>query len=495
VAKLLIFAIWKTTVDEFFAVVETGRGKTQKPTIYRVGTGLQAPSSLYIAFYQYPLMFDKLFGRVKKKEEQPAGPEIPFGRYSDNNKPVAKVNRWTDADTLFKEKKYTESIDAFFEYLRDDNAGNVVYERNGAEGRFHFYQGSKMVRGQFNSELLKAEVTLARMPQPSVPVMRRLLEMNFNLYYSRFAMDNDRLCMNFDTDIETASPSKLYYGLKELSTKGDKQDDLLVQDFTMLETADSEHITVIPTAEKDVKYEFLQKWIGETLDMIASVDADKFSGGIAYMLLALIYKIDYLIAPEGKILSELEKITGIYFKKDERPVTEKNRDMIEAFKAIKAKPREEIYTYLLRSKYTFAIVAPQQYKTVADSIHGANQNLAWYRDNNHPFIANQIAEYGITYCQYSYSLPKVITDLIHLYMMVNYADYFAALGYGKRYYDPEKKQFEPEEIVARIKEIQSAWKEKYPLMDFKTQNLKFDNLVNFNYTYTTEMEFLNTDPK
>ena len=175
-------------------------------------------------------MFGKLFGRGKKKEAV-TEPAISFGRYSDNNKPVARVNRWTDADNLFKEKKYPESLDAFFDYLRDDTVQNVVYERNDAEGRFHFYQGSKMVRGFFTPELLKAEVTLARMPQPSAPVMRRLLEMNFNLYYSRFAMDNERLCMSFDSDIETASPSKLYYGLKELSTRADKQDDLLVQDF------------------------------------------------------------------------------------------------------------------------------------------------------------------------------------------------------------------------------------------------------------------------
>ncbi|MEI2739260.1 MAG: hypothetical protein V9F01_10775 [Chitinophagaceae bacterium] len=439
-------------------------------------------------------MFDKLFGRSKKKDEPQPGPEIPFGRYSDNNKPVTKVNRWTDADTLFKEKKFTEGLDAFFEYLRDDAAQNVVYERNGAEGRFHLYQGSKIVRGTFNNELLKAEVMLARMPQPSVPVMRRLLEMNFNLYYSRFALDNDRLCMSFDSDIETASPSKLYYGLKELSTKADKQDDLLVQDFAILETTDSEHVSVIPEQEKQVKYEFLQKWIKETLDTINGLDADKFSGGNAYMLLALIYKIDYLIAPEGKLLNDLEKIGAIYFKKDERPVIEKNRDMVEAFKQIQAATKEEIYKNLFRSKYTFAIVAPQQYKVVADSIHGANQNLIWYRDNNYPFIATQIAEYGFSYCQYSYSLPKVITELFHLYMMVNYSDYFAALGY-KRYYDPAQNKFESDDIIEKIKTIQNSWKDKYPLMDFKTQNLRFDNLVNFCHSFTTEMEFLNTDPK
>ena len=440
-------------------------------------------------------MFDKLFGWGKKKAGQEAEPEISFGRYSDNNKPLAKVNRWTDADNLFKEKKYPESLDAFFEYLRDDTIQNVVYERNGAEGRFHFYQGSKIVRGSFDGELLKAEVTLARMPQPSVPVMRRLLEMNFNLYYSRFSMDNDRLCMRFDSDAETASPSKLYYGLKELATKADKQDDLLVQDFTILETSDSEHITVLSENEKLVKYEFLQKWIKQTLDIISPLDADKFSGGIAYLLLALICRIDYLITPEGKLLHELEKIAGIYFKKDERPVVEKNRDMIEEFKKIQAIPKEEVFKNLFRSKHTFAIVAPQQYKTIADNIHASNQNMMWYRDNNYPFIATQICEYGISYCQYSYSLPSAITELFHLLMMVNYPDYFSALGYKTAYYDPASGKFENESIIEKVLSIQQKWKEKYPLMDFKTQNLRFDSLVNFDLTFTNEMEFLNMEPK
>lgn len=440
-------------------------------------------------------MLEKLFGWGKKKEPASSEPEIPFGRYSDNNKPLAKVNRWTDADNFFKEKKYPESLDAFFDYLRDDTLQNVVYERNGAEGRFEFYQGSKMVRGNFNKDELKAEVTLARMPHPSVPVMRRLLEMNFNLFYSRFALDSERLCMRFDSDAETASPSKLYYGLKELATKADKQDDLLVQDFAMLQSADSDHLSVIQDKEKEVKYDYLQKWITQTVDTIAGLDADKFSGGIAYMLLSLIYRIDYLITPEGKLLNDLEKISGIYFKKDERPVIEKNRDMVEAFKTMKALPKEDIFKYLLRSKYTFSIVAPQQYKTVADSIHGANQNMTWYRDNNYPYIGSQITEYGIAFCQYSYSLPRAITELYHLYMMVNYADFFTALGFNKPYYDQSKNQFDQDEITGRIKEIQTKWKDKYPNMDFKTQNLRYDTLVNFNLTFTNEMEFLNMEAK
>ena len=60
-----------------------------------------------------------LAGQRKKRKKQ-AEPEIRFGRYSDNNKTVEKVEQWNDAENLFKEKKYFESIAAFFEYLKDD---------------------------------------------------------------------------------------------------------------------------------------------------------------------------------------------------------------------------------------------------------------------------------------------------------------------------------------------------------------------------------------
>ena len=54
--------------------------------------------------------------------------------------------------------------------------------------------------------------------------------------------------------------------------------------------------------EKAIKLKYYKKWIQETLDLIGGIDADKFSGGIAYLLLALAYRIDYLILPEGKLL-------------------------------------------------------------------------------------------------------------------------------------------------------------------------------------------------
>src|SRR5437764_3666053 len=327
-------------------------------------------------------MLGKFFGWFSRKDT--VVPDIRFGRYSDNNKTVGKIARWSDAERLFKENKKLESLDAFFDYLKDEEEDNVIHERTGPEGQFEIFQGSKIVRGEYNEEKLKAEVTLARMPKPSTPVMRRLLEMNFNLFYSRFAMDADRLNMRFDSDLNTATPNKLYYGLKELATKADKQDDLLVQNFSLLEKADIEHLEPLPEEEKATKYNFMVKWIGEALEHVRSLDADKFAGGIAYLILAAVYRIDYLIAPEGPIMNELEAIPDIYFKKDNRPTAEKNFEMIEALEKLKKKTKEEIFPFLFRSKHTFSIVTPQSYKTIVEAIKASHQNMMWYRDNGYP---------------------------------------------------------------------------------------------------------------
>jgi hypothetical protein len=439
-------------------------------------------------------MFEKLFGWGKKQEaDAVAAPAISFGRYSDNNKTQQKTGQWANADNLFKDKKYAEGLDAFFDYLRDDAVANVSTVRDTGGFRFEVSQGSKIVRGTCSNDHLQAEVTLARMPQPSVAVMRRLLEQNFALYYSRYALDNGRLCMRFDSAVETASPYKLYYALKELATKADKQDDLLVKDFSTLEPLDTDHIEALPAAEKEVKFTYWQKWIKDTLDYTASLDAEKISGGIAYLLLTLAYRIDYLICPEGALLSELEKIPGIYFAKDEKPATEKNTLMAEAYKKLLEKPKEEVMAALFSSKSTFALAAPQPHKAIADSINGSNQNMIWYRDNNYPMIGAAICEYGISFCQYSYSLPRVLTELFHVLMQVNYPDYFAALGFGKPWYNPAQNKFENEKITERITSIINNWRSKYPLLEIKTENLKFDSLVNFNHSFTTAMELLNFD--
>ena len=93
-------------------------------------------------------MLEKIFSWSKKKEEevvdaQSGVPVIRFGRYSDNNKPIAKVEKWNEAENLFKEKKYTDSILAFFDYLRDEEQDNVRIVKEAEKNRLFILPGVK----------------------------------------------------------------------------------------------------------------------------------------------------------------------------------------------------------------------------------------------------------------------------------------------------------------------------------------------------------------
>jgi hypothetical protein len=119
--------------------------------------------------------------------------------------------------------------------------------------------------------------------------------------------------------------------------------------------------------------------------------------------------------------------------------------------------------------------------------------MTWYRDNQYPLIANNILEYGFSFCQYTYSLPKPLGELFKLYMQVNHADYFSALGFASPYYTAATNDFDEDRIKQRIEDIIVAWKNKFTRLEFKINSLRYDGLINFNSSFTAEVAALNFD--
>jgi len=78
-------------------------------------------------------------------------------------------------------------------------------------------------------------------------------------------------------------------------------------------------------------------------------------------------------------------------------------------------------------------------------------------------------------------------------MIINHSEYFKELGFSVKYYDSHSGQFDVDEITGRIRQIVDQWKAKYPNLRMKYENIKYDNLVNFNVSFTTEVEHLNVD--
>src|SRR5690606_16441966 len=231
-------------------------------------------------------------------------------------------------EDLFKRKDYGNSLAHFFQYLQDEQAGNVILRPmpSGTGFEFELIQGSAQVIGRFDGSRIEAQVPLVRMVRPQTAVMRRLLDLNYDLYYSQGALDDEgNLYLIFRSALETASPQKMYFGLRELAVHADRMDDLLLSDFGELRAVPPKMTEPLPAAELEVKYRYFRQWIEETLEQVEKHNPDSMASGISYMLLGVIYRISFLIAPDGKLLADLESIQTRFWE-DRETVSQVRRN-------------------------------------------------------------------------------------------------------------------------------------------------------------------------
>jgi len=439
-------------------------------------------------------IIDKLLFKNRSEELSfPDEPKILFGRYTDQNKTKEQYDCWDKATALYKEKKYLDAYVEFFKYLKDNNLDNVLFTREESKINFTVIQGSKIVSGTLNNREVQAEAELVRFEQLDVPVMRKLLQENYYLFFSKFAIKNDIYTLKYFSPIEDAHPSSLYYALKELATEADMYDDVLVEEFDTLKAINTEHIEQIPENEKQVKLKFLKKWIDETIKNLKDLDSDKFTSSISYSLLNLTFKIYYLLAPEGKLLDDLRFIQGIFYDEDESTQNEKNHRMIEEYEIIQQKPDSEILKSFYKVKATFGVAKPTTHNLVADFMHDELEKTKWYIDNKHPEIVKQICEYIITYTSYTFGMPVIAYDILMIAWRVLYPDFFAELGFTHYFYEPENNKFHSDSIKKRIHTIVNHSKKKHVHIQFNTNNLNFSNLNEFAISFIQEFQNLNYD--
>lgn len=428
-------------------------------------------------------ILDRLFGAGTTEATQP---DIKFGRYSDSYKEKSNYEAWNQSLNYFEQGEFLPAYRSFFKYLLDEEEQNVRFEEQNGEINFELYQGSMKITGKADRKTFKAEARIASTDSLNVVFMRRLIEKNFELKYSRFGLDPDnKLVMLFDTYSLDGSPYKLYYALKEVATHADKQDDLLLEEFQNLQAMNVSHLAPLPEEEKKVKYEYLTKKLHAVLEEYeqGKLDADKYPGGIAYLLLDVIYKLDYLTKPEGYTMETLERLHRQYFAKDGRAPVLKNRDLVQSLKKLVERPREDFYKEMYRGKSTFGITTPVTHDRVVSFIDSEMSNMKWYQDNGYDAVALAIPGYVVGYCLFNYALQRPDRDLFHLYYQVVEASFFNELGFKPALYNLEKGTFEKKAIRRAIDRVVELNRADYPRLRPAISSLNFRSLPEFAKSY------------
>lgn len=436
-------------------------------------------------------IFDKIFGTDLQLEKQP---DVKFGRYTDAYKSNAQYDAWERSIEAFEDKKYLDAYDQFFKYLKDENVANVHHEESNGVISFEIFQGSKKLTGTADLNKITVMSKVAHTKNPNIGFMRRLMEKNFFLKFSRFALDDDNnLVIIFNSDSIVASPYKLYYAIKEVATHADKQDDLLLDEFDSLTPVDVGHVNDLPIAEKEVKYHFIQNKIKDTLNTVdtTTLDLNSYPGALAYLYMDLNYSLDYLTKPEGFVMETMERIHRSYFEKDDKSVAQKNITIKKDLKEMLGRSKEDYFKELYLINSTFGVTSPVDHDRVASFIDGELGHMDWYFEQGHKEIALAIPGYVVGYCFFNFGLPKPIHAFFHLYYQIVESKYFKDLGFTLNYYDEMTKTFDKRVIIKSIRYIVSENENRFPKLNPDTRSLNFDNLVSFAKSYILMVRNLN----
>ena len=445
---------------------------------------------VYYINSRYFLMgfFDYFFS----KKASNTGPKIQFGRFSDAYKDEFKYNSWDKALEQFEDNDYLESYKSFFNYLSDESAGNASFEEKGGQLHFEFYQGSKKIEGIADRNKITAEAKIAKTEKLHIGFLRRLLEENYQLKYSRYALDRENnLTAIFTSHIIDASPYKLYYGLKELATYADKKDDILISEFESLQPINNGHVRHVEEDEKRIKFDFKNNQIQKALDVIdnSKLNIDHYPGAESYIYLDLIYRLDYLLKPEGNTMEIIDNIHNLYFQnKDKTPVI-KNRIIRKELKHILDIPYDEFSREIYDVKSTFGITQPSGIKRIQEFIDSEIKNMDWYYQNGHTDYALAIPSYIVGYSLFNYSMPTPMRDLFNLFYQIRESSFFNGLGIQGNYRTENGVNISG--IKKEIKSILSSHDDEYPYMKIDIRKISFQDMCEFYRTYLEMIKLIN----
>ena len=360
-------------------------------------------------------------------------PDIQFGRFSDFNKDKARYDDWDEALEAYEKKNYRTCILRFLSYLNDERIGNVeIFIISEEKIKFKIYQGSKLIEGFANEDGFFAEARIARCKSISLGAIRSLLEENYHLRYSTYALDsNNDIAIVLHTDYLDASPYKLYYGLKEVATRADRRDDVLVRKFEELSAIESGAIVKLSDEEKLIRYHYFKNQVEGAINKV-KVDEDRLKdhpGLTSYYLLSVAFLLDYFLKPEGMLMEYIENVHKIFFHINTYDAIKKNKEMLKEFGLMRVLPQKEIYDELYNTKCTFGNLIPGNHLRLQELIDMEMKHFDWYLANGFEDYAMAIPKYIAGLLLFTYAMPVPEKELLQLLLRVLENDFFIALGF------------------------------------------------------------------
>jgi hypothetical protein len=435
--------------------------------------------------------FSSIFGKSNNNGVDTHS-EVKFGRSTAVCVSNEQHSMLTQANDLYAESNYIESYAMYLAYLKSIAGAAVEYRVDKEENSIDFslIHGSKEIMGSLKSGEISAQSVVATFQgKPDVALMRYLLAQNNDALYCKFGIVGNMVILCQRSPAEDMSPISLNDMLSEIAINANAAGEHISAEFPELAVSAKEYTEELPSQELKTKICFMRIWIRETFGLVESTDIENLK---SYIILRVVFKILYLVSPEGALYNSLENMLHIYaeYKPEDDNGMEVNYRMLEVLEDIISMPDHELAKSLYRTYTVFPELNYCSYMELADSIENLMKLPARCAELRRPDLVTVMCEYIVGFQEMKYGVHPLAAELLLLFWRVLNAEYFYGLGFRNMLYNETVGALAGEKIVAEINVITTRYAERYQGLQFGVQNLSFDSLEAFAATFLLEFNKL-----
>lgn len=425
------------------------------------------------------------FSKVFKRNSDVNLPNIQFGRHTTTTYTDLQYNAWTNAVVLYEQEKYLKSFERLLHFMTDAQEENILYTHDKGAIQFSLYQGSKVIEGYADAHIIRAKTRVARMTQPNPELLQWLLEENYYLKYCRFSLDDQQcICLIFDTFVEAGTPHRVYEALRELAIKADNKDDVLISRYPDLIPVKPIRLRIPDDQEVQTKYQYTLKWIQHVMDIMhtSPLNQSEYAGGTSYLLMDVLFRIDFLIKPEGTIMEDIQKAQDIFFYNSMLEITHKNEMLIQTLLQISGTDYSTFANQLYDVRKTFGQSQFEDQLHFAGMVQVQMADFEWYYNHGHIEHARSVCAFIVGYALYAISLPVLSRALLILYYRISEEVFFTALGYPKMSFN-NNGLLQKSAIIRELKKTVDLHKDVALQKMPEYRNLIFDDIAIFSKSW------------
>ncbi len=427
----------------------------------------------------------RFFSSLLSRREK-SGLRIELGKYLEQSLTHFDREKWNNSIELYTQGNYLEAYYSLLQFLKDPNLDNIIINKQNHLLEFELFQGSKKVIGRIteNEISIFSDVVGYKDHIPN-ELLEVLLQENYKFRYAWFVLTPQTIRMVFNGPVSLIQPKVLYEALKELSITADSYDDVLIEKYEDFTPINTQHIVQLSDKEVNTKIKYFRLWIKSALNTCEKLGRDKRQkevnkGTISYVLLSTVYKLFYLLAPEGVLLDHLRRLDAFYWS-SELDVVNKNEYLISSLSELLSWTDQIISKSLYKVISTFSTVHSVETHKLIDFMSTELEAAKQYVIQGYGEFFHVLVEYIIGYVNFHIALKPEYKELLDILWRVYNDNFFLDLGFSVRYITRGK--LNSFVIEYRLNKVLDKHKLRGK---FKVSKLDYSSLIKFSQSFLNE---------